>query len=75
LNTGTYDYVAVYVDDLLIVAQDPASITKAFGDHHLFKLKCNGTLKFHFGCDFVTDKTGTLCIGPKKNIDKMTMQY
>jgi hypothetical protein len=49
LNNGIYEYVAVYVDELLIAAQDPDSIinaltnqhriTNALTNQHQFKLK------------------------------------
>jgi hypothetical protein len=39
LNHGIYEYVAVYVDDLLIDAHDTSSITNALTNQHHFKLK------------------------------------
>jgi hypothetical protein len=47
-----YEYVAVYVDDLLIAAVDPESIIKALSGQYKFKLKGTGPLKFHLGIDF-----------------------
>jgi Reverse transcriptase (RNA-dependent DNA polymerase) len=32
-NDGLYEYIAVYVDDLLIAAKDPALITKTLSEH------------------------------------------
>ena len=42
---GHYEYVAVYVDDLLIASKDPSSIVTALEAHpNLFKLKGTGLL-------------------------------
>jgi hypothetical protein len=34
LNNGIKEYVALYVEDLLIDSQVPSSATKAINDHH-----------------------------------------
>ena len=48
-----YDYIAVYVDDLLIASKDPKSIIEALeSDPINFKLKGTGPLSFHLGCDY-----------------------
>ena len=71
-----YEYVAVYVDDLLIASKTPQEITNALEAHpNLFKLKGTGPIKFHLGCDFFRDDSGTLCMGPRTYIDRMCMQY
>ena len=40
-----------------------------------FKLKGSGPLSFHLGCGFSRDSSGTLCMDPGKNIDKMECSY
>ena len=70
-----YEYVAVYVDDLLIASKDPESITNALQEIHKFKLKGVGPLSYHLGCDYFQDKDGTLCFGPRKYISKMQEQF
>jgi hypothetical protein len=75
LNNGIFDYVAVFVDDLLIAAQDPSSITNSLTDQHQFKLKGTGALQYHLGCDYFKDNTGTLCFGTRKYIKKLIEQY
>jgi Reverse transcriptase (RNA-dependent DNA polymerase) len=75
LNGYTYEYIAVYVDDLLIAAKDLLAITKCLEETHLFKLKGTGLLKYHLGCNYFRDDTGTLCFGPRKYIEKMMDQY
>jgi hypothetical protein len=75
LNSDKYEYIAVYVDDLLIAAKDPLGITKCLEGTHLFKLKGTGPLKYHLGCDYFRDDASTLCFGPRKYIEKMMDQY
>jgi Reverse transcriptase (RNA-dependent DNA polymerase) len=75
LNGDIYEYIVVYVDDLLIAAKDPLAITKCLEESHMFKLKGTGPLKYHLGCDYFKDDTGTLCFGPRKYIEKMMDQY
>jgi hypothetical protein len=33
-NKGLYEYIAVYVDDLLIAARDPKSIVQSLQEQH-----------------------------------------
>jgi hypothetical protein len=49
LHNGIYEYVAVYVDDLLMAAQDWSKIIKALCDQHKFKLKGMVPLQYHLG--------------------------
>jgi hypothetical protein len=70
-NGCLYEYIAVYVDDLLISARDPNSIVQTLQEKHKFKLKGVGLLTYHLGCDYFCDMDGTLCYGPRKNIDKI----
>jgi hypothetical protein len=72
---GLYEYVAVYVDDLLIVSKSPQDIIDMLEKTHKFKLKGTGPIKFHLGCDFFRDKDGTLCYAPLKYIEKMLENY
>jgi len=75
-NGDTYDYIAVYVDDLLIAAKDPASIIKELREVHKYKLKCEERLvEYHLGCNFDRDPDGVLCLSPSKYIKKMLDQY
>ena len=70
-----YEYIAVYVDDLLIVSKDPQMIIGALTDEYNFKLKGTGPISFHLGCDFFRDEEGVLCYAPKKYIEKMLDNY
>ena len=61
-----YDYITVYVDDLLIASKDPKSIIEALeSDPINFKLKGMGPLSFHLGHNYFCDEDGTRCYGPK----------
>jgi Reverse transcriptase (RNA-dependent DNA polymerase) len=66
-NEGLYEYIAVCVDDLLIVARNRNEIVK--------ELKGMGPLSYHLGCDYFRDKDGTLCYSPKKYISKMIGRF
>ena len=71
-----YEYVASYVDDLLIGSRNPQAIIDALeGKPNNFILKGTGEVKFHLGCDFFRDETGTLCFGPKTYIERLALQY
>lgn len=78
-NAGDhYEYVAVYVDDLLFVMKDPQKFTDALSNpkgRYKFKLKGTGQISFHLGCDFLRDNHGILTMSPKKYIQKMYDGY
>jgi hypothetical protein len=48
-NDGLYEYIAVYVDDLLIATRDPGEITRVLEESHKFKLQGVGPLTYHLG--------------------------
>jgi Reverse transcriptase (RNA-dependent DNA polymerase) len=72
-NNNLYEYIAVYIDDLLIAAKNPKEIVQTLEEHHKFKLKGAGLLTYQFRCDYFRDldHDGTLCFGPRKYITKM----
>ena len=71
-----YEYIAVYVDDLLIVSKDPQSIIDMLsGPIHKFKLKGTGPISFHLSCDFFRDDDGVLCYAPKAYIVKILENF
>ena len=76
-DAGThYEYVAVYVDDLLIASHDPQAIIKDLsGKPHNFKLKGTGPVTYHLGNNFMRDGENVLCFGPKKYIEKMALEH
>jgi hypothetical protein len=70
-----YEYVVVYVDDLGIASKDPAAITTELHERYGFQLKGTGPTSFHLGTDYFRDKSGTMCMEPKKYIEKMINSY
>ena len=74
-NGDIYEYMAIYVDDLCIVAKEPEKIIKELQDKYNYKLKNTGEISYHLGCDFFRDGTGTLCISPKTYVQKMKETY
>ena len=70
-----YEYIGVYVDDLLIVSKNPQDIIDQLTKVHSFKLKGTGPIQFHLGCDFFRDEDGVLCYAPRKYIEKVLDNY
>ena len=70
-----YEYIAVYVDDLLIVSKKAQSIIDYLEKEAKFKLKGTGSISFHLGCDFFRDDDGVLCYAPRKYIEKVLNNY
>jgi len=71
-----YEYIACYVDDLLIASKNPQAIIDGLQEEpHKFQLKGTGPVEFHLGCDFFRDENGTLCFGPRKYIERLADQY
>jgi hypothetical protein len=70
-----YEYICVYVDDLIICSHKPEAIIKELEGKHKFTLKGTGPIKFHLGCDYFRDPDGTLCYGPKQFITKLIGEY
>jgi len=66
-----YEYIATYVDDLLIASRDPKAITdELIGPRFNLKLKGTGPVKFHLGCDYIREEDGTLLVTPRSYIDR-----
>ena len=66
-----YEYIAVYVDDLYIAAQDPKEIFNILISKYKLKVKGDGplTYPYHFGADYYQDPDGTMVCQPKKYIE------
>jgi len=77
MDNSCYEYIAVYVDNLLALGsmKDPQTFLTTLEAKHKFKLKGSGPINFHLGCDFERDKDGTLCMVPKQYIERMVSQY
>ena len=70
-----WEYVAVYVDDLAFVVRKPKEFVRELENKYKYRLKGTGSILFHLGCDFFRDEDGTLCIAPRKYIDRMIDRY
>jgi hypothetical protein len=70
-----YEYIAVYVDDLMIASKDPSKLVDTLTNEYKFKLKGSGPVTFHLGCDWFRDEDGVLCFAPRKYIVKMIATY
>eukprot|EP00934_Nitzschia_sp_Nitz4_P009388 Nitzschia sp. Nitz4//scaffold547_size3361//334//3245//NITZ4_009269-RA/size3361-snap-gene-0.1-mRNA-1//-1//CDS//3329554282//9378//frame0 len=66
-----YEYIAVYVDDLMIASRTPHEIIDALVNDYKFKLKGTGEVTFLLGCDYSRDNDGTLVCSSKKYIEKL----
>ena len=66
-----YEYVAIYVDDLLIARDCASDFFHTLKKKHSLKIKGEGPLKYHLGCDYHMDPDGTLVAQPKKYISKI----
>ena len=66
-----YEYIAIYVDDLLIASEEPHKIILNLKEKFKLKIKGDGPLEYHFGCDYKLDKDGTLVAQSTKYINKI----
>ncbi len=70
-----YEYICVYVDDLVICSKEPQGIIDKLSGHHKFNLKGTGPTHFHLGCDYFKVHDNTLCYGPRRYIEKMIQDF
>jgi hypothetical protein len=70
-----YEYISVYVDDLLVISRKPQPIIDDLRDKYKFKLKGTGPIDFYLGCNFFRDNEGNLCYQPRQYIEKMLDNY
>ena len=70
-----YEYLAIYVDDLCIAAQDPGQIIQSLKEDFKLKVKGDGPLSHHLGADYTRDKDNTLVCQPKKYIERLAESY
>ena len=70
-----YEYIAIYVDDLLIASDKPQQIIKDLKGKFKLKIKGDGPLEYHLGCDYKLDKGNTLVAQPMRYINKILEAY
>ena len=70
-GTG-WEYVAVYVDDLLVVMKDARKfIEDILTSKHKYIIKGVGPPSYHLGADIYRDPDGQLAMGSKKYVEKI----
>jgi len=70
-----WEYLAVYVDDLMAIMKDPDEFFNVLKEKYKYKLKGVGTPKYHLGGDFYRDEDGTLAWGAKTYVKKLLLNY
>ena len=70
-----YEYIAVYVDDLVIAAKDPQAFCNELKKTYNLKLKGVGPLEYHLGCTYKKDPDGTLAADPRRYVNKILESY
>jgi hypothetical protein len=73
--TTHYEYVCVYVDDIMMLGKDPQSFFDELTHKYNYKLKGVGTPVYHLGGDFSQDKDNTLVWGTTSYVQKMLKNY
>ena len=73
---GMYEYVATYVDDLLLATNDSKSFIDLLTSPR-YNLKFKGTSEndFHSGADFDRDTDRKLFISPRRYIERIAEKY
>ena len=70
-----YEYLAIYVDDLYIAAQDPCQIIQTLKRDYKLKVKGDGPLSNHLSADYIRDKDNALVCQPKKYNERLVESY
>ena len=70
-----YEYIALYIDDPLIASEEPQEIIQDLKGKFKLKIKGDGPLVYHLGCDYKLDKDGTLVAQPIRYINKILESY
>ena len=55
-----YECTVIYVDDLLIASEEPQKIIQDLKEKFNLKIKGDGPLEYHLGCDYKLEKDDTL---------------
>ena len=74
-NGNQYEYVAVYMDDIVFTVNDPYSFIQIFREKYHFKIEEVGPLGFYLGANFSRDNEDILCMAPQKCIDRLAATY
>ena len=69
-KNNLYEYIFIYVDDLVLVSNNPSEITDIISNTYNLKLKGTGPIGYHLGSDLFKDKGNVMCMYPSKNNQK-----
>ena len=72
---GHYEFVCVYVDDLLAIMKNPQEFFDKLKKEYNFKLKGVGPPEYHLGGNFGRDKDGTLFWGSRTYVEKVIASF
>ena len=71
-----YEYIVVYVDDILTALLDPDTFYKQLqSDPWNYNLKNVEEPRYHLGGDFFRDKDGTFCYGAQTYVKRMVDNF
>jgi Reverse transcriptase (RNA-dependent DNA polymerase) len=70
-----YEYVLVYVDDLMFIGKKPQAFFDSLTTEHSFKLKGIGKASYNLGGEFFCDSDGTLAWGAQLYVEQMLVNY
>lgn len=71
-----YEYVCVYVDDIIAAMKDPGLfMSQLKSDPWNYKLKGEEEPRYHLGGDYVRDPDGTLCYSAKTYIKRLVNNF
>ena len=70
-----YEYVCVYVDDLMAILKDPAAFFELLTTKYKYLLKGVGEPEYHLGGNFGRDPDGTLYWSARTYVQKMLDNY
>ena len=70
-----YEYLCVYVDDLMVLSKQPQEFFDTLMDKYGYILKGVGPPEYHLGGDFGRDPDGTLFWGAKRYVSKLMGNY
>ena len=70
-----YEYLATYVDNLCIAAQNPCKIIQTLKEDYHVRVRGDRPLCYHLGADYTRDKDKTLVCQLEKYIDRLIEFY
>ena len=70
-----YEYICVYVDDLMVIMKDPQGFFDTLTEKYKYILKGVGVPEYHLGGNFGRDPDGTLFWGAKSYVEKMLANF